>query len=126
MKTLIRGNIVDFVPLFNAYMDDERTLVLDEDGDLFMTVDTGFSGGVALPLNIIEDMDLELATFDTFTLATGEMVELPVFLGKVVIKDYEIETWFIPGDFLLGMEFLYSTGSILFLNFDNDTMKLKK
>ena len=108
MKTVIQGAIVDFVTFFNAYIDDEGNLALNEDGDLSMTVDTGFSGGIALPLDVIEDMDLELATFDTFTLATGEVVELPVFLGKAVIKDDEIETWFISGDFLLGMEFLYS------------------
>jgi hypothetical protein len=33
-------------------------------------------------------------------------VELPVFLGKVIIKDFEVEACFIPGDWLLGMEFL--------------------
>jgi predicted aspartyl protease len=125
MKSLLLGNIVDYVPFFNAYVDDDRKLVLDEDGDLSMTVDTGFSGGIALPLDVIEDMNLELATFDTFTLATGEIVELPVFLGKVVIKGDEIETWFISGDFLLGMEFLCSVGSSLLLDFRKDTVKLQ-
>lgn len=125
MKTLISGKIVDFVPLFNAHIDDERNLVLDEDGNFSMTVDTGFSGGIALPLDVIEDIDLKLATFGTFTLATGEVVGLPVFLGKVVIKNYKVETWFIPGDFLLGMEFLYSAGSIISLNFEENTIKLK-
>ena len=126
MNLLIQGEIVDYVPFFKAYLEDKGNLVLDEDGDFSMTVDTGFSGGIALPLGVIEDMDLELATFDTFTIATGEVIELPVFLGMVSIKGYGIETWFIPGDYLLGMEFLYSAGSILFLDFNDDTVNLEK
>lgn len=124
MRTLIRGKIEDFIPFFNAYLDEERNLVLAKDGDFSMTIDTGFSGGLALPFDIIEKMGLELADFDTFKLATGEVIELPVFLGKVIIRDYEVETWFIPGDFLLGMEFLSSAGRILSLNFEDETVNL--
>ena len=61
---------------------------------------------------------------DTFRLATGEIVELPVFLGRVIIKEFEIETWFIPGDSLIGMEFLSSAGSFLSLDFEDSAIKL--
>jgi len=124
MKEIMEGEIENFVPLFQAHLNSEKILVLGEGGDIPMTVDTGFSGGIAIPLNLINEMGLELVDFDTFRLATGEIVELPIFLGKVIIKKSEIETWFIPGDSLLGMEFLYSAGSLLSLNFKDDTVKL--
>ena len=38
MKALVRGEIVDFVPLFNAYLG-ELGLVLDGEGDILLTVD---------------------------------------------------------------------------------------
>lgn len=47
MKTLIRGKIVDFVPFFNGFINDDGILILHEDGDFSLTVDTGFSGGIA-------------------------------------------------------------------------------
>lgn len=125
MRTLIQGEIEDFVPFFKAYLNEKGSLVLTEDGDFSMTVDTGFSGGIALPSDIIEEMGLELVDFDTFKLATGKVVELPVFLGKVIIRNFELETWFIPGDLLLGMEFLSSTGKILSLNFKDENVKLQ-
>jgi len=47
-----------------------------------------------------------------------------IVLGKVIIKDFEVETWFIPGDWLLGMEFLSVAGQQLSLNFEDYTVKL--
>ena len=55
-----------------------------------------------------------------------EIVELPVFLGKVIIKDFEVEACFIPGDWLLGMEFLSAVGQELVLNFVESTVKLTR
>jgi predicted aspartyl protease len=83
MRAIIKGDIVDFVPFFNAYLGEDRSLVISKKGDLSLTVDTGFSGGIALPLDVLDNMDMELVFYDTFRLATGETVELPVFLGKV-------------------------------------------
>ncbi len=114
MKTLIKGNIEKFVPVFT----------LTDSGNISMTADTGFSGGIALPAKILEKMNIELVDYDTFRLATGKIIELPVFIGKVVVKNHEVETWFIPGDFLLGMEFLSSAGSALLLNFKEDDIRL--
>lgn len=69
-------------------------------------------------------MRVELVFYDTFQLATGEIVDLPVFLGKVIIENYEVETWFIPGDYLLGMEFLASIGSLLLFDFEKEEVRL--
>ena len=125
MRVLIKGKIENLVPLINAAADKEGTLVLREDGDFPLTVDTGFSGGIAVPKEILETMGLELIDFGIFRLATGEEVELPVFWGKVAIKDQGIETWFIPGDSLLGMEFLSLAGSRLSLDFERGEVGLE-
>ncbi|MDZ7289728.1 MAG: hypothetical protein ONB44_07130 [candidate division KSB1 bacterium] len=91
-----------------------------------MTVDTGFSGGIALPLKLIKRVGLEPVVYDRFRLGTGKVVDLPVFLGKVIIKNRTIETWFIPGDYLIGMEFLYAAGSGLAFDFKRNTVRLAK
>lgn len=126
MKTLIKGNIEKFVPVFRGLLNKNAVFTLTDSGDISMTVDTGFSGGIALPAKILEKMNIELVDYDTFRLATGKIIELPVFMGKVVVKNHEIETWFIPGDFLLGMEFLSSAGSALLLNFKENDIRLMK
>ena len=125
MRTLLRGAIEDFVPFFNGFVDEEGILILREKGDFSLTVDTGFSGGIALPEGILEEMDIELIDFGSFRLATGNEVELPVFWGNVVVGDYEIETWFIPGDLLLGMEFFSFAGSFLSLDFGKEEVELE-
>lgn len=124
MRTMIQGEIVDFTPLFKAYSKKEG-LVLGEQGDILLTVDTGFSGGIALPQKMLDEMDVEFIGYDIFTVATGKVVELPMFLGKVIIKNHEIEIWFIPGDLLVGMEFLSVAGKVLTLNFEEAIVELK-
>ena len=126
MKTVVKGNIENFVPVFKASLNKNAVFTLGDSGSISMTADTGLSGGIALPPNILEKMNVELVDFDTFRLATGKIVELPVFIGKVIVKHHEVETWFIPGDFLLGMEFLSSIGSVLLLNFDEDDIRLMR
>jgi predicted aspartyl protease len=125
MNMLIQGEILDFVPLFKAYVR-KGGLLLGEEGNILITVDTGFSGGIALPQEMLNEMDAEFIGYDTFTLATGEVVELPMFLGKVVIKAQELETWFIPGDLLVGMEFLSTAGKVLTLNFEEAIVELRR
>jgi len=121
---LLKGSIEGFVPFFNGSVDGKGGLILHEGGDLSLTVDTGFSGSIALPEEVLEAMGVELVDFGNFRLATGEEVELPVFWGKVVVKQREIETWFIPGDSLLGMEFLSLVGSLLTLDFGREEVIL--
>jgi len=125
MGVLLRGTIVENVPLFKASIR-KRMLMLDGKGDLALTVDTGFSGGIALPSTILENIDAELAFYDTFKTATGEIIELPVYTGSVKIKNKTVDTWFIPGDSLLGMEFLSSIGNRLSFTLDKRTVRLSK
>ena len=123
MRILIQGKIIDFAPLFKAYVRKEGP-ILSEEGDLLLTVDTGFSGAVALPQKMLREVKVEPIGYGRFTLATGEVIQLPIFWGKAIIKNREIETWFIPGDFLIGIEFLSSAGKLLTLDFEEATVNL--
>lgn len=124
MSLLIKGDITNFIPIFRGNFDPNKGLVITRDGDISLTVDTGFSGGVALPLDVLEELNFKLAFYDTFKIATGEVIELPVYLGNATITDVEVETWFIPGDFLLGMEFLSSIASLLSFDFQKEKVRL--
>lgn len=123
MSTIIRGEIGTLVPVIKARVVEDA-LVLDERGDLPLTVDTGFSGSIALPGELIDGIGAELVDFGVFRLATGEQIELPVHWGRVVVVDKEVETWFIPGDSLLGMEFLSVIGSTLSLEFERGLLEI--
>lgn len=48
MRVIIKGDIVNFVPFFNAYLDNEK-FIISESGDFSLTVDTGFSGVLPYP-----------------------------------------------------------------------------
>jgi predicted aspartyl protease len=123
MKIFIHGEILNLIPIFKAYIKD-GVLIFNEEGDISLTVDTGFNGGITLPQNILDELNLEFIGYDTFTIGTGDIIELPMFLGNVLIKDKILETWFIPGDSLVGTEFLYAVGKILRLDFEKSTVKL--
>ena len=71
-----------------------------------------------------DDIGAELVDFGVFRLATGDEVELPVYWGKVGVGGDEVETWFIPGDSLLGMEFLSLVGSSLSLDLEGGLVEL--
>ncbi|MCH8318147.1 MAG: hypothetical protein IIA88_06575 [Bacteroidetes bacterium] len=131
MRTIILGKIAELVPTFNAFIDDDGNLNIGKyDDGITLTVDTGFVGGIALPKNILEIMNLNFWGYETFILTTGEDVEFPVYLGKVVVEtlkfEYEIETSFIEADYLIGMDFLTDAGSVLSLIFKKGEIKLMK
>jgi predicted aspartyl protease len=123
MKTIIQGEINNLDPLFRAYVS-EGLIVFSNDGDISLTVDTGFDGEISLPQYILDDIDLELMGYNVFVTATGERIELPLFLGKALVEEKEINTLFIPGDFLVGMGFLQFSGKSLVLDFEESTVKL--
>ena len=123
MSANIRGEIDALVPVFHA-IAGEGTLVLDEDGGIPLTVDTGFSGSIALPKDLLDAIGAELVDYGVFRLATGDEVELPVYWGEVGVGTKEVETWFIPGDPLLGMEFLSLVGSTLSLDLEGGLVEL--
>lgn len=126
MRTVVEGRIVDFVPSFAGHVDEDGILVAGGDAEFALAVDTGFNGGVALPEEVLDRMDVHFLSYDTFTLATGDVVELPIFVGGVKTGGRGLEMSFIPGDWLLGMEFLSSAGSVLSLDFEKRLVSLAR
>ncbi len=124
MSTRLRGVIEALVPVFHAHIDDDGVIALGEGGDMPLRVDTGFSGSIALPSELLGRIGAELVDFGVFRLATGDEVELPVYWGKVSVGAVELETWFIPGDSLLGMEFLSLVGSSLSMDLERGVVEL--
>lgn len=71
-------------------------------------VDTGFSGGLVLPLIIAVDLGLEKVGATTITLADGSIDVLPAFVCQVAIEDvnHDVSTLIIGNEVLVGMELL--------------------
>ncbi len=105
MSVLMKGNIIDFIPFFRGSLDENNKLVISDDGDLFLTVDTGFSGGIALPLDVLTKLEVELAFYDTLSDSTDtfrsfgfslRMIDIGLRLikelrtcDKITVKDLE-------------------------------------
>ena len=96
-----------------------------KDGSEELLIDTGFTGAIALPRRLLRRLRLEFVAIDSFTLATGEMVDLPAYTGMARIGRRRVRTWFIPGDRLIGMDFLRSVYSRLVLDFETDSVTLQ-
>ena len=94
-------------------------------GPVPLVIDTGFTGAFAVPEATARSLDLEFAGFDTFTLATGQGVELPVFVRTVVLGGRRAKTWFILGEGLVGMEFLGEACSDLLVDFEKQVLRLR-
>jgi len=71
-------------------------------------VDTGFSGGLVLPLVTAVDIGLTKVGASTVTLADGSVHVVPTFLSKVKIgnKTQDATTLIMGSEVLVGMELL--------------------
>lgn len=71
-------------------------------------LDTGFSGGIVLPLVSAVDIGLEKAGAANITLADGTIKTLPTFLCKVTIggRTQDATTLIMGNDVLIGMELI--------------------
>jgi predicted aspartyl protease len=54
--------------------------------NLLITIDTGFGGEIALPKEVLRKMKVILISYGVFKLATGDEIELPIFLVKISIQ----------------------------------------
>lgn len=61
-------------------------------GPLELVLDTGFSGAIALPHPLLKRLALQFIATDSFTLATGEVIDLPAYAGLVQIGPRRIRT----------------------------------
>lgn len=126
MKAVLRGEIRNSVPYFRYRLGSDGTLELSSRHGNEITADTGFSGTIALPEETLERMAVEFAAVEEFRLADGQRVELPIFWGTVNLNGESFETWFIPGDPLVGMEFFEVAGTQLNLDFKTGAICLKR
>lgn len=73
-------------------------------------VDTGFSGGIAIPSNLEHKFNFPRISRATWELADGSEIELDVYLGRIKAqkgRDEEISAIFSDGkEGLVGIEFL--------------------
>lgn len=72
-------------------------------------VDTGFSGGLVIPLVTAVDIGLTKVGASTVTLADGSIQVVPTFLSKVKIgsKVNDATTLIMGNEVLIGMELLH-------------------
>jgi len=78
----LAGRILENCPVVRARVQDE-VLILGRTGPEELLVDTGFTGAIALPRRLLRRLRLEFIAIDSFTLATGEAVDLPAYAGVV-------------------------------------------
>lgn len=71
-------------------------------------VDTGFTGGMVLPLFVAVDLGLEKVGASTVTLADGTVMTLPTFLAQIRLgtKTFDVATIVMGSDILIGIEAL--------------------
>lgn len=71
-------------------------------------LDTGFSGGLLLPLITAVDLGLERVGGGNVVLADGSIKTLPIFLCKVKLGDKvsDVSTIVMGNDVLIGMELI--------------------
>lgn len=78
--------------------------------ELDFLIDTGFSGGLAIPRNVKDKFNFPLISRANWELADGSEIELDVYLAKIKIKgrkNGEISAIFSDGkEGLVGIEFL--------------------
>ena len=120
----LTGRIHENCPVVRARVK-EGVLIVRRAGPEELLVDTGFTGAIALPARLLSRLRLTFIAVDTFTLATGEAVDLPAYAGVVRIGRRRVRTWFIPGDLLIGTDFLRSVCSQLSLDFEADSVTLQ-
>ena len=111
MRIRTAGRIVDGEPRLPSRIAGKR-LILDGRGREHMILDSGFTGSIAISEEWANRLDLRYAGIQSFELANGQIVELPTYLGFVLLGRVEAPFEFIvTGETLLGMEFFERLGA---------------
>ncbi len=126
MKTVLKGYLDGSTPQVRAQVDENRVLVLGKEGNLELTLDTGFSADISVPAEVLDRLNVEHVGFENYVLATGAISHMPVYRGKVRIGRNEIEARFIPADFLVGTELMAKAASRLVVDFERETVTLQR
>ncbi len=118
----LRGRIIDAAPVIYGHVRQGR-LYLGPRGDAAFVIDTGFTGSVAVPSTLARRINSTFVAIDTYTLATGLRIELPMYIGSMQIGAHRLEG-FVIGDALVGMEFLEQVCSHVHVDFEARSVEL--
>jgi predicted aspartyl protease len=119
----VSGVVIEGAPVIYAQVRGGR-LYLGSRGTVRLVVATGFAGALALPERLARELRGEFIARGKFILATGHPVDLPMFTATAQIGGRRVNTWFIAGDALIGMEFLQDACSAVSIDLDARTIDL--
>lgn len=111
---LLQGWVKAMVAIISGLDDQNQVRVEIEVQGLYKRVpygaivDTGFTGGMVLPLFVAVDIGLEKVGASTVTLADGTVMTLPTFLTQIKLgnKTFDVATIVMGSDILIGIEAL--------------------
>lgn len=116
MRIRISGRISDAEPRLPTRIDRGR-LILGQRGHESITMDSGFTGSIAIPEEWANRLDLQYAGIQQFELANGQIVEFPTYLGSVRFgRTNHLFEFIVTGEALLGMEFFEKLGALVTFN----------
>ena len=116
MKIRLSGRISDAEPRLPARING-GSLLLGPRGRESITVDSGFTGSIAIPEEWANRLDLQYAGIQPFELANRQIVEFPTYLGPVRFgRTTRLFEFIVTGEALLEMEFFEKIGATLTLN----------
>ncbi len=101
-------------------------MVFEEQGNIRLTVDTGFAGWLALPRAVIRQTNLRLRGRILVTLADGRQVWVRVFRGRVRLGNQRIQTAVLEAEPLVGMQFMNAVADKLELDFQKKRWRLRR
>jgi predicted aspartyl protease len=124
VKIRLAGRIVESEPRLSSRIV-RKCLQLNERSRDYFVLDSGFTGSVAVPDEWADRLDLRYAGIQTFSLANGQIVEFPTYLGIVRIGRAEgLFEVVVTGEALLGMEFLQRLNARVILDCPMGTLSL--
>jgi len=119
----IKGRFIDFSPIIEASISHDRKLIIGQ-GNYPLVVDSGFTGDISVPPQILDSLDVEYSGTMPFQLADGKVVWKDLWHGWIVLGKYEYEALFIEGDLLLGMELAADIFSYLLVDFEDEIVEM--
>lgn len=118
MRPPLRGSIRRREAWFRARLR-RGVFIIGGAGIYRVVIDTGFTGSLSLPASILRVLDSDPFGTETYRLADGQLVDLPVHIAKVEVggRTRDVEIIVGEGSALIGMELLESLGRRLEFNF---------
>jgi predicted aspartyl protease len=122
--TKIIGQFVDFNPVVRAGISRNGELIIGR-GESLIVIDSGFTGDICAPREILEDLDVQYSGTMPFQLADGSVVWKDLWMGKIALGNNKYEVLFIEGDFLFGMELASNIFSYFLIDFVSNRIEIE-